>query len=409
MEVGRRNRREMSPERAKMCSQTRVMKPTFKKVEVVYYLSTNGHLHHPHYIEVSHLSHQHLRLKDVLDRLKVLRGKGMPSLYSWSCKRSFKNGYVWNDLAQNDVILPSEGGEYVLKGCELLVDCTEKLHHLQFGNVQQFQHQETTNLCPAKCRIPAPKQEMMNVEEEEDEEYEEKATHTTCSRGVSTEEAADEEIKHKHSQKSSVSPRTELNLDTNSLSSPPSTTSSTPSDNPNNDGLPASSDADPIGSEPMLSRNSMLLSLIACGGTGSFRRAVLPASVKEQLPGRKSCSGGGGGSSLHKGVVCKVAKMATEEERVMISYMSENPRFGNSQAEEKEYFSGSIVESMTNDCVNEPVLKKSSSYNQERCAKAGLGGGEEEEAEEEVKKEKGLMRGKCIPRKKKSSSKPPKN
>lgn len=35
-----------------------------------------------------------------------------------------------------------------------------------------------------------------------------------------------------------------------------------------------------------------------------------------------------------------------------------------------------------------------------RCGKAGIG----EEAEEEVKKEKGL-RGKCIPRKKKSSSK----
>ena len=92
---------------------------------------------------------------------------------------------------------------------------------------------------------------------------------------------------------------------------------------------------------------------------------MLPASVKEHVPGRKSCSGGGG-SSLHKGVVCKAAKMATEEERVMISYMSENPRFGNSQAEEKEYFSGSIVESMTNDCASEPVLKKSSSYNQER-------------------------------------------
>lgn len=202
---------------------------------------------------------------------------------------------------------------------------------------------------------------MANVEEEEEdeEEYEEKgATHTTCSRGVSTEEPEEEEeIKHKQSHKSGVSPRTELNLDSNSLSSPPSTTSSTPSDNP------APGEADPIGSEPMLSRNSMLLSLIACGGTGSFRRAVLPASVKEHVPGRKSCSGG---SSLHKGVVCKAAKMATEEERVMISYMSENPRFGNSQAEEKEYFSGSIVESMTNDCANEPVLKKSSSYNQER-------------------------------------------
>ncbi|XP_057807077.1 protein SOSEKI 2 [Salvia miltiorrhiza] len=392
MEVGRRIRREMSPERAKMCGPTRVIKPTFKKVQVVYYLSTNGHLHHPHYIEVSHLAHQHLRLKDVLDRLKVLRGKGMPSLYSWSCKRSFKNGYVWNDLGHNDVIYPSEGGEYVLKGSELLVDCTEKLQQLQFGNVQQFQHQES-NLYPSKRGISAAaskqqmeEQEMMNVDEEE---YEEKAT---CSRGVSTDEI-EQDSKHKHKN----SPHTELNMDTNSLSSPPSTTSSTPSDNPNNEGSKRFED---VGNEPMLSRNSMLFNLIACGGSASFRKAAAPPPPPPCTAGRKSCS-------LHKGVVCKAAKMATEEERLMISYMSENPRFGNSQAEDKEYFSGSIVDSITNDsAANQPVLNKSSSYNQDRCAKAGLGG---EEAEEQVKKEKGLLRGKCIPRKKKSSSKHPKN
>lgn len=41
--------------------------------------------------------------------------------------RSYKNGYVWNDLALNDVIYPSEGGEYVLKGSELVVACTGKI------------------------------------------------------------------------------------------------------------------------------------------------------------------------------------------------------------------------------------------------------------------------------------------
>lgn len=359
---------------------------------------------------------------DVLDRLTVLRGKGMPLLYSWSCKRSYKNGYVWNDLAQNDVIFPSQGGEYVLKGSELVADCTEKLQQLQVGNVQQFQdgnshHGGQDSDFYPKRRVSALKQqiddqETMNddeVDEEEDEEYEEKATHTTCSRGVSTDEI-EEELKQKHSQKQSS--HTELNLDTNSLSSPPSTTSSTLSDNNPNDQNTSSKrfeDGDPIGNEPMLSRNSMLFNLIACGGSGSFRKAVLPPSVPLPPPctaGRKSCSG----SSLHKGVVCKAAaaaKMAVEEDRVMINYMSENPRFGNLQAEEKEYFSGSIAEQITNDheriAANHPALKKSSSYNQERCAKAGLG----EEAEEEEKKEKGL-RGKCIPRKKKSSSKQPK-
>lgn len=297
----------------------------------------------------------------------------------------------------------------MLKGSELVADCTEKLHQLQVGSVQPFQDGNgggRDSYFYPKRRVST--QEMMNgdEEEEEEEECEEKATHTTCSRGVSTDEIQEELKLQKHSESQKQSSHTELNLDTNSLSSPPSTTSSTLSDNNPNDPNTSSKrfeDGDPIGNEPMLSRNSMLFNLIACGGSGSFRKTVLPPLPPSCTAGRKSCSGGTS-TSLHKGVVCKAAKTAAEEDRVMISFMSENPRFGNLQAEEKEYFSGSIAEQITNDHermdANHPSLKKSSSYNQERCGKAGIG----EEAEEEVKKEKGL-RGKCIPRKKKSSSK----
>lgn len=38
--------------------------------------------------------------------------------------RSYKNGYVWNDLAENDTIYPAEGAEYVLKGSELFEGCS---------------------------------------------------------------------------------------------------------------------------------------------------------------------------------------------------------------------------------------------------------------------------------------------
>ncbi|KAK9230682.1 hypothetical protein WN944_023654 [Citrus x changshan-huyou] len=41
--------------------------------------------------------------------------------------------------------------------------------------------------------------------------------------------------------------------------------------------------------------------------------------------------------NLHKGVLCQSAvKVAEEEDNVIINYMSENPRFGNFQSEEKE-------------------------------------------------------------------------
>ncbi|KAL3818904.1 hypothetical protein ACJIZ3_004809 [Penstemon smallii] len=399
--------RELSPEKGKIsvnnASARVIMKPSFKKVQVVYYLSRNGHLEHPHYIEVVHLAHQPLRLKDVTDRLTVLRGKGMPSLYSWSCKRSYKNGYVWNDLGENDAIYPSEGPEYVLKGSELNEGCTEKLLHLQVNNIPLTNNQTIYKPLTQKHR-PQPEQMMRNheteekteyaeeeeaEEEEETEEYEE--IRIPCSRrrsrGVST-----DEFKQQETQKNNIP--TELTTDSNSFSSPPSTTSSTTlSDKANNDSGP-----DLVGSEPMLSRNSMLFSLIACGGSASFRKSVPPPSPCTAA--RKSGSGG----NLRKGVVCKAAAkvVGEEEDEDMIGCMSENPRFGNLQAEEKEYFSGSIVESMSTEeklRVNvESGLKKSNSYNEERSTKAGL----EEAVEEEMKKDKGV-KGKCIPRKKSSS------
>ncbi|KAL3613411.1 hypothetical protein CASFOL_042674 [Castilleja foliolosa] len=401
----------------KTCVQTKVnnvrhMATTFKKVDVVYYLCrNNGHLEHPHYIQVTHLAHQHLRLKDVMDRLIALRGKEMPSLYSWSCKRSYKNGYVWNDLAQNDAIYPSEGGEYVLKGSEL-VGFTEKLHQLQLDNAQQTQSKrnhlatkrQTDHQKMLKKQLYHPLEE--NAGEEEDE-YEVKTRYNICSKGVSTDET--EELKSQNPQKHTPN---ELNLDNNSFS-PPSTTSSTHSDilsntlttitnNPNNNNNDNNNttynrleDGDPAGNEPMLNRNSMLFSLIACGGSGSFRKTCLPPlpPPSTAAPARKSFAGG-------KEVICKAAAAEDDE---MIKYMSENPRiFGNIQSEEKEYFSGSIVEAIGADEIG-PALKKSSSFNQERSIKGGLG--EETEKVKEVKKEKGMMKGmKCIPRKKLKSS-----
>ncbi|MCL7048603.1 hypothetical protein MKW94_011055, partial [Papaver nudicaule] len=141
-----RNRDRMSPERVRLSyvhhhhhhpqqqqqpirmsipNNNVVMSKPFRKVQVLYYICrSNGQLEHPHFIEVTHLSTQHLRLKDFIDRLIVLRGRSMPSMFSWSCKRSYKNGYVWNDLSDNDIIYPADGAEYILKGSELIEGCS---------------------------------------------------------------------------------------------------------------------------------------------------------------------------------------------------------------------------------------------------------------------------------------------
>ena len=202
--------------------------------------------------------------------------------------------------------------------------------------------------------------EEQDYQEEEEEEDEEKTSHTSpnnfrsrCSRGVSTDEI---EATQKNSN------RTELTLEEGS---PPST-SSTVSDkaNESNSNSKRFEDGDPddtVFAEPVLTRNSVLLQLIACG-------SMVSGKTKNGTNLKRSSVNGNilvKNTNLHKGVLCKTAAKVAEED--MINYISENPRFGNLQSEEKEYFSGSIVESMTEDRVSiPPVLKKSSSYNEER-------------------------------------------
>ncbi|KAJ6909526.1 protein UPSTREAM OF FLC-like [Populus alba x Populus x berolinensis] len=110
--------RETSPDRTKM-----TILPKSKselKVAVVYYLTRNGQFEHPHFMEVPLSSPQGLQLKDVTDRLNHLRGQGMARMYSWSSKRRYKNGFVWQDLSETDSIHPCGGHEYILKGSLLL-------------------------------------------------------------------------------------------------------------------------------------------------------------------------------------------------------------------------------------------------------------------------------------------------
>ncbi|XP_051201909.1 protein SOSEKI 3 isoform X2 [Lolium perenne] len=108
-----------------------------KRVAVVYYLSRSRHLEHPHFIEVPLANPEAgLYLRDVIDRLNVLRGKGMAAMYSWSCKRSYKNGFVWHDISEDDLVLPAQGNEYILKGSELLDRSPPDRHQNVIGSAK---------------------------------------------------------------------------------------------------------------------------------------------------------------------------------------------------------------------------------------------------------------------------------
>ncbi|XP_058226211.1 protein SOSEKI 3 [Rhododendron vialii] len=120
----RKYHRQVSPERAKVWTEkSPKYQQSNRRVPVVYYLCKNRQLEHPHFIEVPVSSPDGLYLRDVIVKLNVLRGRGMASMYSWSCKRSYKNGFVWHDICEDDLILPAQGSEYVLKGSELFEEC----------------------------------------------------------------------------------------------------------------------------------------------------------------------------------------------------------------------------------------------------------------------------------------------
>ncbi|KAJ4945349.1 hypothetical protein NE237_014172 [Protea cynaroides] len=242
----------------------------------------NGQLEHPHFMEVSHLANQQLRLKDVMDRLTIVRGKGMPFLFSWSCKRNYKSGYVWNDLAENDVIYPSEGGgEYVLKGSELIEGCAERFQQLQVSNRQR---NPESNFHPKRKPLVVShhrerEQDLVDynrdeVDEEEDEEkgsnYSSHPPYNRCSRGVSTDEIIEEHEIQPKTHNINNNP-TELSLDD---ASPPSTSStvSEKARDSNNGGNSQRLEEDYSGSAPaaeptMVARNKVLLHLIACGSS----------------------------------------------------------------------------------------------------------------------------------------------
>ncbi|KAK7357960.1 hypothetical protein VNO80_17257 [Phaseolus coccineus] len=112
--------REAGFESSKICTEPK-HQATELRVPVIYYLSRNGQLEHPHLMEVPISSPRGvLCVKDVIDRLSFLRGQGMTNMFSWSTKRSYKNGFVWQDLSENDFIYPSSGHEYVLKGTQMI-------------------------------------------------------------------------------------------------------------------------------------------------------------------------------------------------------------------------------------------------------------------------------------------------
>ncbi|PKU79240.1 uncharacterized protein LOC110105435 [Dendrobium catenatum] len=93
-----------------------------RRANVIYFLNRNGHIEHPHLIRIHHFCHSGVHLRefdrhaDVKRWLSELRGKEMPDSFTWSYQRRYKEGFVWQDLVDDDLITPISNYEYVLLG-----------------------------------------------------------------------------------------------------------------------------------------------------------------------------------------------------------------------------------------------------------------------------------------------------
>lgn len=446
-------RREVSPERSKVWTEKSPkyqQNPRNVKVAVVYYLCRHRQLEHPHFMEVPLSSSDGLFLRDVIDRLNVLRGRGMASMYSWSCKRSYKNGFVWHDLSENDRILPAHGNEYVLKGSELFDESNSerfspianiKLQSLKqlpepissrshddsssssSMNGKETKHSQEDELSPpvqlpdSTCVSPESRvgknstwggslslteykvykgDGLADAATQTEENVSRSKTRESCTRGVSTDDGS-LEPECSDVYRNQVSRAKENSEICRESFSPPPSTSSASSSGGKTETLESliRADVSKINSfrileeedirmpaNARLKATNVFMQLISCGSV----------SVKDHSFGLIPTYKPRFSHSKFPSPLFSNSLMLGE-----LDCLSENPRLMGIRLEDKEYFSGSLIETKMLKEEGEGVnsLKRSSSCNADRICK--------QLDPIEHKEESTSGRSKCIPRSIKTS------
>lgn len=400
----RDQRLETSPERNRVWTEPPPKHKSDRKVAVVYYLTRNGQLEHPHFIEVPlSPSSDGLYLRDVINRLNSLRGKSMAAMYSWSSKRSYKNGFVWHDLGENDFIYPAHGQEYVLKGSELLegalvskIDRQENLTSKQQPPPETSKPGDVTDF-PLVTRRKNQSWSAIDL-------HEYKVVYKADSSGELTGRAAadastqtDEKRRRRRGVKEIEEEREEnllvnqtnhtTELSREEISPPPSDSSPETLESlmkadgklirhtGGRDDLTANNH--PSG---RMKASTVLMQLLTCGSI-SFKDCG-PGYTKDHP-----------GFSLISQYKPRLPRGGGEENTVEKEKEKENPNFGigignggKITLEDKEYFSGSLIQETKKDEF--PALKRSSSYNADRSSRIEMKDKEEMEGPTD----------KCIPR-----------
>ncbi|CAN0910861.1 Protein SOSEKI 5 [Linum grandiflorum] len=366
-------------------------------VPVVYYLSRNGHLEHPHFMEVTLSSPQGLYLRDVISRLNSLRGKGIAALYSWSCKRSYRNGFVWHDLAESDFIYPAQGNEYVLKGSELLeptpspapppparksfVESSSTASFRSMKNSPARDRNSSESSSPPEydeLQVPNLRRrnqswssnDLSECKVYKAEPYSQSSRRTTATQTEDKRRRMKPGKTEEEDVTGETVEETETEIEVVSISPP--TTDSSPEtleklmeadrrpilgDGRNNSN-PTTDEGNGGGGSVRTKASAVLMQLISCG-SNSFRDCAAEAA-KEQS--KLALIGGG----VPRGAGNHVAVGASKGFRTPVGV----------RLEDKEYFSGSLIETKKEGEVT--ALKRSNSYNGDRISQLELDAVEEE-------------------------------
>ncbi|KAF8775370.1 hypothetical protein HU200_004788 [Digitaria exilis] len=383
-----REQKPRSPDMATPTPPTRPPRPRPARAAVVYYLSRNGHLEHPHFMEIALSCPDGLYLRDVIDRLDALRGKGMARMYSWASKRSYRNGFVWHDLSDDDYIHPVVGREYVLKGTERLHPAvpTALLDAAAASSSSSSSQETPTSSSSGRWELPHARPAAAHRKTKSSSSCGDELGEYVVFKGDeqrATDAATQTEDSGPHPRRVVKAPTSAAAQDELSsradTASPPRTESTTSPDT-----LEALIKAD---------HGGRVVAASAVGGSG--RATARASSVLMQLI---SC----GSVSVHDARATPVMPRAHHHHRARRpprppASAAEVPSSYRAKiVEDKEYFSGSIIETATkrspaDDASQDmAVLRRSSSYNAERVIKL------------ELAKEVGDLHDRCIPRKPKA-------
>ncbi|KAH9610963.1 hypothetical protein KSS87_006054 [Heliosperma pusillum] len=345
-------------------------------VPVVYYLTSNGQLQHPHFVEVPLSSPHGLFLRDVVYRLHLLRGQSMASHYSWSSKRCYKNGYVWHDLEENDLIHPVHGGEYILKGSEIIEPTSFSSPSMsKTPETSSFSSVNSSIITQSSTRNRRRNQSWGAIDLNEYKVYKTaNSTHEFAAADAST-QTDDKRRRTKAviNKTPEIQEEESTELSRGDISPPQSNSSpetlesliKTSSTSSSSSSLVAKGGAGTVGncSSGRMKASSVLMSLISCGSISVKDHGlslITHHKPRLQRGGIKDDSEGMTMEIMERNVSSSFAKMALED---------------------KEYFSGSIIENNRKNSKDDHQLislKRSSSCNAGRSSHLKLGENEVE-------------------------------